>query len=199
MSYPSSILSNSGRILLLLIVLGLPLGWAASQVGVGVGSNEIPLVYYLIQVNFLVYSGWVVPILTSMIVVLPSSLGVVDVLFNAIAVVWTDRLLSSTYSTKRYMLTFLVGGAAGNVFSLLNGPRYASFGASGGIFALIAGVVSYDYAVNRSLNVTLMGWFVLVLVYSSIGGSVDVFAHVGGALVGLLLGFGFWAGERGSY
>ncbi len=136
-------------------------------------------------------AGWPVPILTSIIVVLPDNLGIVDVLFNAIAVIWIDRLLSSTYTPSKYFLTFIVGGVAGNLLSLLNGPGFASFGASGGIFALIAGVVSYDYATNRTFNTTLVIWFVLVLAYSSLGGSVDVLAHLGGALVGLLLGFAY--------
>jgi rhomboid protease GluP len=194
-SFSNPLLSTPGKFVLALVVLGLPLGYVLSAVQVRVGSGEVPLVYYFIQVNSLVYSGWPLPILSSIIVVLPDYLGVVDVFFNAVAVLFIDRLLSSTYSTFRYLATFLVGGAAGNILSLVNGPNYASFGASGGIFALIAGVVSYDYASNGRLNVALLGWFLVVLVYSSIGGSVDIFGHLGGAAVGLLMGYVFRLSE----
>jgi len=35
----------------------------------------------------------------------------------------------------------------------------------------------------------LLLWFVVIFVLSSISGSVDVFAHLGGAVVGLAVGF----------
>ena len=127
---------------------------------------------------------------TSIFVAPPYLIGVVDVAFNATALVWLDGLFSYTYSRKQYYAVFLATGIAGNVLSLANGPSYASFGASGGIFGLLAGVISFDLATNKKLSPSLMLWFAGVFVVSSfLSPSVDWTAHAGGALLGLLLGY----------
>lgn len=178
-------ISKQGRNLAILIVAGLVMGFIFSLIPVGPNN----LTDYLIQYNLLVYSGWYLPLLTSMIVVYPSIQGVVDVFFNALAVVWLDRLFASTYSAKQYYFVFLLTGLAGNLLSLLNGPGIASFGASGGIFGLVAGAVTCDYAITRKLNPTLVIWFVFIFIYSSFMGGVDMLAHLGGAVVGLAAGY----------
>ncbi|MDG6904667.1 MAG: rhomboid family intramembrane serine protease [Nitrososphaerota archaeon] len=178
-------ISKQGRNLALLIVAGLPIGFVLSLIS----FSNVPLVYYLTQYNALVYLGWIPPLLTSMIVVYPSYLGLEDVFFNAIFVIFVDRILAATYTVKQYYAVFLLGGLAGNILSLLGGPNVLSFGASGGLFGLIAGAVTYDYAISRRVNTSLLTWFVIVFVFSSIAGSVDVFAHLGGAVVGLVVGY----------
>jgi rhomboid protease GluP len=179
-------ISRQGKYLAGLIVAGLVLGYVFYYL---VQLNGIPLVYYLIQVNALVYTGWYLPILTSMIIVLPGYLGLVDVVFNAISVIFVDRLLSYSFSFKQYFAVFVLTGVVGNLLSLLNGPNIESFGASGGIFGLVAGAVTCDYALNGRINRSLVIWFVVIFIYSSIAGSVDILAHAGGAASGLLAGY----------
>jgi rhomboid protease GluP len=178
--------SKQGRNLAILIVAGLVLGYVFSFVPIGQGAS---LTDYLIQYNFLVYQGWVVPLVTSIIIVQPGSLGLLDVFFNAISVVWLDRLFVSTYTPRQYYIVFVLTGVAGNVLSLLNGPGIVSFGASGGIFGLVAGAVTADYAINHRVNGSLLAWFIFIFIYSSFAGSVDLFAHLGGAIAGLLAGY----------
>lgn len=178
-------ISKQGRILAILIVLGLVLGFVLNYVLI----DGVPVTDYLVQYNVLVYSGWYLPILTSMIIVYPSSLGLLDVFFNAISIVWIDRLLSYTFSPKQYYAVFIITGVAGNLLSLFNGPNIVSFGASGGIFGLVAGAVTSDYAIRGRVNRSLVIWFIFIFIYSSIAGSVDLLAHLGGALVGLLAGY----------
>lgn len=177
--------SKQGRNLAILIVAGLPVGFIMSLIPFGIGN----LAYYLTQYNALVYLGWIPPLLTSIIVVYPGYLGLEDVFFNAIFVIFVDRILSATYSPKQYYGVFLITGLAGNLLSLLSGPNVLSFGASGGLFGLIAGAVSCDYAISRRINTSLLLWFVIIFVFSSISRSVDVFAHLGGAVVGLAAGY----------
>ncbi|MDA4124000.1 MAG: rhomboid family intramembrane serine protease [Thaumarchaeota archaeon] len=178
--------SKQGRNLALGIVGGLVVGLVSSLVSFG----GVPLTYLFLQDNSLVYRGWYWQLFTSLLVVLPNSLGVVDVLFNALAVVWLDGLLSDALAPAEYYAVFVTSGLAGNLFSLLNGPREISFGASGGIFGLLAGAVALDYAVQRRVNYSLLSWFLLVFVFSSFGLSyVDWLAHLGGALFGLSAGY----------
>ena len=110
--------------------------------------------------------------------------------FNSMALVWLDGLFSYAYSRRQYYAVFLVTGIGGNVASLANGPVFASFGASGGIFGLLAGVVSFDLTTNRRVNPSLVFWFAGIFIISSfLFSSVDWTAHAGGAVVGLLLGY----------
>ncbi|MDG6906125.1 MAG: rhomboid family intramembrane serine protease [Nitrososphaerota archaeon] len=178
-------ISKQGRNLAILIVLGLVLG----NVLQFVSFSGVPLTYYLIQINSLVYSGWYLPLITSMIVVFPGYLGLLDVFFNALAVVWVDRLLAYSFPARQYYAVFFITGLAGNLLSLLNGPNTASAGASGGLFGLLAGAVTVDYALTGRVNRSLLMWFVIIFLMSSFAGSVDVYAHLGGALVGLAAGY----------
>jgi rhomboid protease GluP len=179
-------ISPQGRNLAILIGLGLVLGFAFSFIEVG----GLPFYYYFLQINQAVLQyGWYWQLVTSIIIVQPSGLGLLDVFFNAISVVWLDRLFVSTYTRVQYWLVFFLTGIAGNLMSLLNGPGVVSFGASGGIFGLVAGAVTADYALNRRVNGTLLAWFVFIFIYSSFAGSVDLFAHLGGALAGLVAGY----------
>ena len=184
-------LSKPGKNLIILIVLGLVVGFVSEFFFVG----NVQLTFYLVQNNYLVFHGWI-PALVTSIIVAPGVPGVIDVLFNAISVFFIDGLLRNVYTPKQYYLVFLLTGIAGNIVSLFGygaGPNIVSsttsFGASGGIFGLLAGVLSADYAMNRRINSSLLIWFVIIFVYSSLGGAVDVYAHLGGAVVGLAIGY----------
>jgi membrane associated rhomboid family serine protease len=180
------VVSRQGRNLGLAIVGGLVLGLATSLIDV----EGVPSTYYFVQVNSQVYRGWFWQLFTSLLVVYPNSLGFVDVGFNALAVVWLDGLLSDAFYPAEYYAVFVASGFAGNLLSLLNGPREISFGASGGIFGLLAGAVALDYAVQRRINGQLVVWFLLVFAFSSFGLSyVDWLAHLGGALLGFSAGY----------
>jgi rhomboid protease GluP len=184
-------LSKPGRNLIILIVLGLVIGTLTSLFSISVDGVTVPASWFLVQVNALVYTGLGIPsLLTSMIVVLPGLPGLEDVFFNAISVFFIDGLLRNTYTNRQYYLVFVVTGLVGNLVSLI-GENYnvISFGASGGIFGLVAGAVTVDYAINRRVNTWLVMWFVIILVYSSVGPGIDAFAHLGGAGAGLLAGY----------
>jgi rhomboid protease GluP len=195
-------ISKAGRNLAIAIVAGLLIGFVLNYINVTgflIPANEYaPASYYLVQWNYLVYKFWIVPLFTSMIVVLPGYSGLLDVAFNAFAVIWIDGLFRAVYSAKQYYSIFIITGLAGNLLSLLYGANTVSFGASGGIFGLLAGAVTVDYARNGRFNQQLVIWFVFIFVLSTISGGVDIFAHLGGALVGLALGYVVGRRGRGS-
>ena len=179
-------LSEQGRNLIYAVIGGLVIGAALDLVPV----YGIPLTDFLIQYNKAVLAGWVWQLVTSIIVVYPNYLGIADVVFNAMALAWLDGILSYTYTKRQYYAVFLATGIAGNIFSLANGLNVFSFGASGGIFGLLAGVISFDLVTNSKVNPGLMVWFALIFIVSSfLIGSADWLAHAGGALLGLVLGY----------
>jgi membrane associated rhomboid family serine protease len=178
-------ISTYGKNLIIAIITGFGVGSILSFFSL----NGFPLIDFFLQYNLLVYQGWVVPLITSIFIVPLSLLGLTDVFFNAVAVFWLDRLLSATYNAKQYYAVFLATAVFGNIISLLNGPNVISFGASGGIFGLIAGAVSSNYAETRRVNPSLLIWFVIIFFLSSFGGPADILAHLGGALLGLAAGY----------
>ncbi len=179
-------LSDQGRNLIYVVLGGLAVGTALAFVAV----DGVPLTLLLLQDNRAVLSGAVWQLVTSIVVAPPNLTGLGDVVFNVIALAWLDGLFSQAYSKRQYYAVFLVTGIAGNIFSMANGPRLISFGASGGIFGLLAGVISFDLATSRRLDLSLLLWFVGVFLVSSfLFAYVDWIAHLGGALLGLVLGY----------
>jgi rhomboid protease GluP len=187
-------ISRPGRNLIILIVSGLLIGFLSSLFFV----DNIQAIIFLLQDNYLVYHGWIPSLVTSMIVATPDLSGLEDVFFNAISVLFVDGLLRNAYRPRQYYLVFLLTGIIGNVLSFLAyGPGTGilppfttiSFGASGGIFGLLAGALSTDYIVNRRVNTPLLIWFVFVFLISSVGANVDAYAHIGGTISGLVAGY----------
>lgn len=155
-----------------------------------VAVDGAPLYLYFLQYNGAVETGWVWQLFTSVIVAPPGLTGLFDVMFNAIALAWLDGLFAFVYSKKQYYAVFLVTAIAGNVFSLANGPGEVSFGASGGIFGLLAGVIAFDITTNKRVDFALIAWFAGVFILSSfLLTYVDWIAHLGGALLGFALGY----------
>jgi rhomboid protease GluP len=93
------------------------------------------------------------------------------------------------FDTTEYLGIYLLSGLAGNLLSLLPTiliPSYdmVSAGASGAIFGMFGAVVIYSRrAVGQSI---LIAFFLFVI---NIGPQVNIFAHAGGLIVGLLIGY----------
>jgi len=153
-----------------------------------------------LQVNALVLHGWVWQLFTSVIVAPPDLQGVLDVGLNALSLIWLDRITSEVYSKSQYYATFLVTALFGNILSLTAGPGQVSFGASGGIFGLVAGLVTYDYAVNKQVSPQLVSWFLFIFIYSSfLLGNVNWLAHLGGAVLGFAIGYVVGRNQPSAY
>ncbi len=112
-----------------------------------------------------------------------------DAGFNAVAVLILDRLSDDTFNMPRYFLIFFLTAILGNLLTLIEGPQYASAGASGGIFGLIAAVFSYSWAKENRIELTTLVFFLIVFVGSSfLIANVNYVAHLGGAIGGFVAG-----------
>jgi len=113
----------------------------------------------------------------------------IDAGFNAVAVLILDRLTDDTFNPPRYFLIFFLTAILGNLLTLLKGPQYASAGASGGIFGLIAAVFSFSWARENRIEITTLVFFLIVFVGSSfLIPDVNYVAHLGGAIGGFIAG-----------
>ena len=114
--------------------------------------------------------------------------------FNAYALYVLGRQVETFSGALRFSLLFLLSGLSGSVFSLLFNQS-ASIGASGAIFGLIGALAVFLYR-HRTLfgergRRNLQQIVVIALINFAIGlqGGIDNWAHLGGLIGGLTLGW----------
>jgi rhomboid protease GluP len=92
------------------------------------------------------------------------------------------------FSLPEFLGVYLLGGLAGNLLYLGFGSMIPSVGASGAIFAMFGACVIYD---RRSVKQSILGGlvFAFFLFFLNIGEGVNILAHLGGLVVGLVLGY----------
>jgi rhomboid protease GluP len=93
------------------------------------------------------------------------------------------------FAIHEYLLIYLGSGLVGNLLTLLFGPIMISAGASGAIFGLFGACIIY---VRRAFGQSIMSalMYALFLFIISSGMNVNFLAHLGGLVVGLLIGYG---------
>ena len=93
------------------------------------------------------------------------------------------------FSLPEYLSIYFLGGLTGNLLSLLLlPPLVPSVGASGAIFALFGATTIYA---RRSFSQSIVGALIYAffLLFLSSGPGVNNFAHIGGLVAGLLVGY----------
>ncbi|MBN1245446.1 rhomboid family intramembrane serine protease [Candidatus Bathyarchaeota archaeon] len=93
------------------------------------------------------------------------------------------------FSLPEYLSIYFLGGLTGNLLSLLLLPlNVPSVGASGAIFAMFGAATIYA---RRSFSQSIIGALIYAffLLFLSSGPGVNNFAHIGGLVAGLLIGY----------
>jgi len=120
--------------------------------------------------------------------------SVLHILFNAYALYNLGREVETFYGSLRFSLLFLIAGLSGSATSLLLNPHPA-VGASGAIFGLIGAEGVFLYRNRRLLGERgrrgLQNVILITVLNLAIGlqGGIDNWAHLGGLLGGLALGW----------
>lgn len=136
------------------------------------------------QVNDFVFQGAYWQLITSMFIHASIFHLVGNMLFLLIFGLRGEEM----FSLLEYFGIYLLGGLAGNLLSLIFGPNFISVGASGAIFALFGACVIYD---RRSVRQSIAGALVYAffLFFINTGEGVNILAHLGGLVIGLILGY----------
>jgi len=174
------------------LALVILLGWALGLIGdtfnvcpPSIQNSCAAATVYLAQNNGLVvYAHQYYQIFTSILVTDNSF----DAAFNAIAVLVLDRLTEDSLNKTRYFLVFFSTAVLGNIMTLLQGPNYASAGASGGIFGIFAALVIFSWLKDKKVDQPSLVLFIILFFGSSILPNVNYVAHVGGAIGGFIAG-----------
>lgn len=142
-------------------------------------------ILWLGQVNARVlYQGWYWQLFTSMFV----HVNIAHLLGNMFFLLIFGLRAEELFSLKEYLLIYLLSGLAGNTLTLLLGPKMISAGASGAIFGTFGACIIYvRRAIGQSIINALFYAFFLLMLSSSPG--VNIFAHLGGLAVGLVIGY----------
>jgi len=137
------------------------------------------------QVNYLViHYGWYWQLFTAMFI----HVNIIHLLGNMLFLLIFGLRAEELFSLKEYLLIYFLSGLTGNLLTLLFGFDMISAGASGAIFGMFgACTIYFRRAIGQSIMSALLYAFFLLMISS--GPSVNIFAHLGGLVVGLLIGY----------
>jgi len=157
------------------------------------GSTRLPVLYrFGGQVNRAVLAGEYWRLFTPMFL----HIGFMHFLFNSLALIYLGRIVELMYGRARFLAIYLISGYFGNILFLAFGsPNVISAGASGAIFGVIGAHIPLNRQLRQSRLFTSLRHaaagigYVVWIFFWSIGPRVNVLAHLGGILVGIVLGF----------
>ncbi|KAG4998266.1 hypothetical protein JHK85_029705 [Glycine max] len=120
--------------------------------------------------------------------------GVIHLLANMLSLVFIGIRLEQQFGFIKIGIIYLVSGFGGSVLSSLFIRDHISVGASGALFGLLGAMLSElitNWTIYSNKAMALITLLVIIVINLGIGilPHVDNFAHIGGFLVGLLLGF----------
>lgn len=165
--------------------------WTAYLSGNFVEISDTVLELYGQWNRQVLYGGAYWQLFTSMFV----HVSIVHIAGNMLFLLIFGLRAEEMFSVEEYLGIYLLSGLAGNAFSLLLGLDTISAGASGAIFGVFGAVTIYmRRSVGQSIITALMFAFFLFII--NIGPGVNILAHLGGLVVGLLMGYAFAAIRR---
>jgi rhomboid protease GluP len=157
------------------------------------GSRQLPVLYrFGGQVNRAVLAGQYWRLFTPMFL----HIGFMHFLFNSLALIYFGRIVELMYGRARFLAIYLISGYFGNILFLAFGsPNVISAGASGAIFGVIGAHIPLNRQLRQSRMFTSLRHavagigYVVWIFFWSMGPMVNVLAHLGGILSGIVLGF----------
>lgn len=142
------------------------------------------------KINSRIVSGEVWRLATAMFL----HVDLLHIGFNSYALMAFGPQVEKPYGRLRFLIAYFISGLAGSAFSFLLSP-HPSVGASGAIFGLIGVIGAYFYRyrdrilAGRARLANILSVVGYNLAYGFIVPAVDNWAHIGGLLAGLTLGW----------
>jgi rhomboid protease GluP len=122
--------------------------------------------------------------------------------FNMYALYVIGPQVERYYGKTKYLLIYFISGLLGSLFScVFMSNLTVSLGASGAIFGLLGSILYFTYYYRATLQGLLKSQVVIVVLLNLALGfmisGIDVFAHIGGLLGGLLTSMVIGIGDKG--
>ena len=122
--------------------------------------------------------------------------GMTHLLMNMFSLYLIGRGVEMYFDTKSYLIIYLFSGLLGGLASLYMHPNSVGIGASGAIFGVFGALAGFFLAHRDKIEAhskAFMKDFGIVLGINLVLGlsipSIDVSAHIGGLIIGLIGGF----------
>lgn len=143
------------------------------------------------QYNLFVLNGKYWQLFTAMFV----HISIIHLLGNLFFLLIFGLRAEEFFGIHEYLSIYFFSGLAGNLLTLLFGPYMVSAGASGAIFGLFGACTIYiRRAFGKPIIGALLYSFFLLMINS--GRNVNNLAHIGGLVVGLLIGYALAATRK---
>ncbi|MBA1435300.1 rhomboid family intramembrane serine protease, partial [Bombilactobacillus bombi] len=157
----------------------------------GGSQNLAALVAVGAKVNGLVAQGQWWRLITPIFV----HIGWEHILINSLTLYFMGQQLEFIYGPLKFILIYLLSGIGGNLMSFAFGSSTSlSAGASTSLFGLFGIYVALGLVFKS--NQGMRQWsqqFLVLIVFNLVAdifmGGIDIWGHIGGAIVGFLLGF----------
>jgi len=115
--------------------------------------------------------------------------NIIHIAFNMYFLLIMGSQLERILGPKRVVVIYIVSGLAGNLLTLLLlPPNVVSAGASGALFGIAGALILINGVLGGNMQMAIINAFVLFLINSFLPG-VNAFAHLGGLIVGMLIGY----------
>ena len=126
----------------------------------------------------------------------------IHLLCNMYALWLLGPIVERYYGRLKYAFIYLASGLLGSLFScVFMSSNALSIGASGAIFGLLGSLAYFTYYYRATLQGMLREQIIPVIVINLVLGlfisSIDIFAHVGGLVAGLLSAMMIGIGDKG--
>lgn len=118
--------------------------------------------------------------------------GILHIAFNTWVMLDIGPAVEEIYGSHKFLVLYVVTGAAGFVLSYFWHPYAISVGASGSLCGLIGAMIAYGHR-NRtrlgdSVKSMYLRWAIYILVFGLLVSGIDNAAHIGGLAAGVLFG-----------
>jgi rhomboid protease GluP len=121
--------------------------------------------------------------------------GVEHVLMNMLSLFLVGRSVEMIFSTRSYLSIYFISGVIGSLVSIYFHPVSVGIGASGAIFGIFGAVVGFALVHHKQMHdefqsfIKSVGVILLLnLVIGLVFPNVDMSAHIGGAIAGIVGG-----------
>jgi rhomboid protease GluP len=177
--------SQKYKITYILIALNISFYIYGAFIGGNAFVTSPNVVDTLGQNNFLVLEhGLYYQIFTSMFI----HASLIHLVSNMIFLLFFGLRAEEMFSLHEYLGIYLIGGLTGNLLTLAYGPNYVSVGASGAIFAVLGACIIYNRKPTFQSIISALAFTFIILVVN-MGKNVNVLAHIGGLVFGLIIGY----------